>query len=392
MSQDWDSALRAVARSGGAVAVVVAAKGSRARIGAKLLLDRAGNVVGGERLGKELESALQDHARSVIEAAEAKLVNVEDESCSGRVSFFIEPATSAGEVLVLGASPVAEAVARVAAAAGFAVTVHAPSADEERFASASSVAAKSYKALEPPASGVHVVISTAHEDDEGALVAALSGRPASVQLVASAKRARSIVATVEKKGVAFERLALVRSPAGLDLGGESPEEIAVSIVAEIVAIRRGGSLRPLVEVKGAPTSGPSDEEETKPIPKPRGTTTRFAEKPEKPASDKPRRKLKVDGDEEDYRPTSRFALGGVAGAGDDEDLRPNTRRPSDDEMDEPKLRRGKKAEPEPAPVAKSSDRKTGRVTQRRKKLDVEIIDFRPKDADEPDDFRSGRKK
>jgi hypothetical protein len=61
-------------------------------------------------------------------------------------------------------------------------------------------------------------------------------------------------------------------------------------------------------------------------------------------------------------------------------------------MVEPKLRRReKKPEPQPAPAA-ASVRKTGRVTSRKHKMDVEIIDFRPKDADDPDEFRGGGRK
>jgi xanthine dehydrogenase accessory factor len=391
LTLDLESAFRGASRTSGAVAIVVAAKGSRAGVGSKLVLDRQGAVTTGDRLGKELEARLQDEARQVIESAEARLVSLEDESCGGRVTVYIEPAAAKGEVLVLGASPVADAVARIASAAGFAVTVHAPGASRERFSTARDVVSESYGELEPPAPGVHVVVSTAHEDDEGALKAALAGRPASVQLVASSKRARAILATLEKDRVARDRLKTIRSPAGLDLGAESPEEIAVSIVAEIVALRRGGSFRPLVDVKG-PGSTTTADDETKTVPRATKSLGRPAPEkpePEKPAPEKPKRRLKVDGDEEDFRPTSRLPMSGVAGA-DEDDLRPDVRTPDDDEMVEPKLRRReKKPEPLPAPAPA---RKTGRVTSRKHKMDVEIIDFRPKDADEPDEFRGGGRK
>src|SRR5262249_55093556 len=175
------------------------------------------------------------------------------------------------------------------------------------------------------APGVHVLGSTAHEDDEGALKAALAGRAASVQLVASSKRARAILATLEKDRVARDRLKAIRSPAGLDLGAESPEEIAVSIVAEIVALRRGGTFRPLVEVKGpGATTASTADDETKTVPratKSLGKAAPEKPEPEKPAPEKPKRRLKVDGDEEDFRPTSLLPMSGVAGA-DEDDLRP----------------------------------------------------------------------
>jgi xanthine dehydrogenase accessory factor len=84
----------------------------------------------------------------------------------------------------------------------------------------------------------YVVVSTQGRGDEAALLAALAVDADYVAFVGSRKKAEALKATLAKRGVAAERLAKLKAPAGLDLGAISPDEIAISILAEIVAARR----------------------------------------------------------------------------------------------------------------------------------------------------------
>jgi xanthine dehydrogenase accessory factor len=89
----------------------------------------------------------------------------------------------------------------------------------------------------------YVVVSTQGRGDEAALLAALAVDADYVAFVGSRKKAEALNATLAKRGVAAERLAKLKVPAGLDLGAITPDEIAISIVAEIVAARRSGQAR-----------------------------------------------------------------------------------------------------------------------------------------------------
>ena len=97
------------------------------------------------------------------------------------------------------------------------------------------------------AGGRFVVVSTQGRGDEAALQAALAVDADYVAFVGSRKKADALKAVLGQRGVAPERLAKLKAPAGLDLGAIAPEEIAVSIIAEIVAARRGRQLREIRE-------------------------------------------------------------------------------------------------------------------------------------------------
>jgi xanthine dehydrogenase accessory factor len=86
-------------------------------------------------------------------------------------------------------------------------------------------------------------VSTQGRGDEAALAAALAVDVDYVAFVGSRKKAESLKAALAERGVSPERLAKLKAPAGLDLGAITPDEIAISILAEIVAVRRGKAAR-----------------------------------------------------------------------------------------------------------------------------------------------------
>jgi xanthine dehydrogenase accessory factor len=142
----------------------------------------------------------------------------------GTLEIYVEPFLPKAALVLVGHGPVIETLAALAESTGYAVTVLA-----------GDNAAASLPTLGPEAS---VVVATHGDLDEDALTRVLETQAGYVSLVASRKRAGSIVETLRRRGVPPERLDRLKAPAGLDIGAISPEEIAVSILAEIIHARR----------------------------------------------------------------------------------------------------------------------------------------------------------
>jgi xanthine dehydrogenase accessory factor len=160
----------------------------------------------------------------------------------GTMDIFIEPVLPRPQVVVCGSSPVAIAVADLARRTDFAVTVCAPAAEQAAF-DAVERRIEGYALPVEEAGARYVVVSTQGRGDEAALLAALAVDVDYVAFVGSRKKAEALKATLAKRGVTAERLAKLKAPAGLDLGAITPDEIAISILAEIVAVRRSGQWR-----------------------------------------------------------------------------------------------------------------------------------------------------
>jgi xanthine dehydrogenase accessory factor len=161
----------------------------------------------------------------------------------GAVDIYIEPHVSARSLIVVGFTPVAEALARLAAALDYdvvRVVVDEELGDVEAADGVRVLALDGLRghleALMPEerARLVAVVASQGHYD-EAALEVVLGARPAFAGLLASRKRAASVRGVLAQQGVAADLLERIRNPVGLDIGARSPGEVAVSILAEIVA-------------------------------------------------------------------------------------------------------------------------------------------------------------
>ncbi len=155
----------------------------------------------------------------------------------GTMDIFVEPVLPRPQVVICGSSPVAVAVADLARRTGFAVTVCAPAAEQSAFEEADR-RIEGYALPVEDAAERYVVVSTQGRGDEAALLAALAVDVDYVAFVGSRKKAHALTTTLAERGVSAERLGRLKAPAGLDLGAITPDEIAISIVAEIVAVRR----------------------------------------------------------------------------------------------------------------------------------------------------------
>jgi xanthine dehydrogenase accessory factor len=162
----------------------------------------------------------------------------------GSVEILIQPVLPAPRLLVFGLSPTARALARLAKAMGYVVYAVDPAADASAFPEAERVLTDpAALAVEKHAAPVFAVVATQGQWDEAAIRAALLQEPQYLGVVASPKRFAEIQALLATKA-SPAAVARIKSPAGLDLGARLPEEIAVSILAEIVKERRATTAAP----------------------------------------------------------------------------------------------------------------------------------------------------
>ena len=157
---------------------------------------------------------------------------------SGALEIFVEPFLPRPELLVIGETPVAQALARFGALLDFAVCVSDPAATRERFPDADTLCADLEAVRTRVSPRSYVVVATQGAYDEEALAAVIDTSACYLGLVASGKRAATIFQYLRDKGVQPELLQRVKCPAGLQLSAVTPPEIGFSIMAEILQLRR----------------------------------------------------------------------------------------------------------------------------------------------------------
>lgn len=248
-----------------AIATIVQTDGSAsARAGSKAIIHPDGTTRLGWVGGGCVESLVAREAQESLRDGKTRLIPVDlhDEvtgagmPCGGHMTVYIEPVVPRPHIQIVGHGRIAETVARIGLAVGFRVSVNGPGAAPDRYPGVDDLVADDpdfRKLALTPSS--YVVVTTQHKADDQAIKGALARGAKYIALVASMKRTGIILGYLAEDGVRPEQLTAIRGPAGLDLGCVTPEEIALSIVAEIVAVHRGGSGRPLREVKGAAQPG-----------------------------------------------------------------------------------------------------------------------------------------
>jgi xanthine dehydrogenase accessory factor len=162
----------------------------------------------------------------------------------GSVEIYLEPVLPAPRLVVFGVSPAARALVKLGKAMGYAVTAVDPEAGPEDFPEADQVLttlagqlAASSGGPRTPHGSRFAVVATLGERDEAAIREALTMQPAYLGVVASAKRFAQMRETLLATGVPAAALDAIHSPAGVKIGAETPEEIALSILAQIVERR-----------------------------------------------------------------------------------------------------------------------------------------------------------
>jgi xanthine dehydrogenase accessory factor len=175
----------------------------------------------------------------------------------GTLEIYVEPRVPAPDLWVAGVTPIARAVATLGAASGWRVTVIDPIAVAEAFPGVERVLAEGgLRKLDPDCSPYAVVATQGIWDEEAVERLLRRDQVAYVGLIASPTRAAVLRGWLADEGVPAERIAALRAPAGMDIGAETPEEVAVSILAELTQVRRGRA--PFVAMPGPATLARAD--------------------------------------------------------------------------------------------------------------------------------------
>ena len=257
------SALRASGEPFAIATVVRTVALTAAKAGAKALIRRDGTMSAGWIGGGCARAAVVKAARAAIGDGRPRLVSVQPRDAlqehgveagqskdgvefarnmcpsEGTMDVFVEPVLPRPELLMCGATPVAVALADLGRRLGFLVAVAAP-ADEHAKFSGIDIAICGYDLSRLIAGERYIVVATRGKGDEAALAAALAAPARYVAFVGSHRKAAALHTALAATGADPARLAALHSPAGLDIGALTPEEIALSILAEIVEIRRRG--------------------------------------------------------------------------------------------------------------------------------------------------------
>jgi xanthine dehydrogenase accessory factor len=210
-------------------------------VGRKIIVLPDGSIEGS--LGPEqMNTRLQDLAQKAIRKNERGLFEMD-----GGVKVFVDLLSDESRLLVCGAGHIALPLAQFARSVGFRVTVlddREDFAHPSRFAGCEVIAEEFDAALRdmPLGAATYVVVVTrGHEHDLDCLAEILKKKTAYVGLIGSRRRVRIVLEKLAKDGFSQTRLGEVFTPIGLPIGAESPEEIALSILSELVCVRRKGA-------------------------------------------------------------------------------------------------------------------------------------------------------
>lgn len=233
-----------------AMATLVKAEGSVPRhAGAKMLI-RADGVTEGTIGGGALEVAVLDAAGEVIRRGAPELVSFKLKAdlgmeCGGGAEVFIEPLTPADRLYLFGGGHVGRALCPLAAAIGFVVTVIDERTDyaaPERFPEASafvhSYDPEQWGELVFDQSTFCVVMTPSHASDANLVQTLIRRNPRYLGMIGSPRKRKVLEKMLQEDGCGPELLARLHTPVGLPIGAETPGEIAISIVAELVQTRR----------------------------------------------------------------------------------------------------------------------------------------------------------
>src|SRR5687768_845633 len=238
-----------------ALVTIVRSNGSTPqRTGAKMLVFADGRIVGTIGGGCYENDAI-GRARAAIASGQPALVSYDlnddfvQESgliCGGQMDVYIDPIAPSPALYIVGAGHVGWHLARMAADAGFRIHVvddRAKFANADRFPAAETIEVDDIGAwlhrAELPPSAYAVVVTRGHTHDFEALRALAARDLRYVGLIGSRAKVARIFDALEAEGMPLECLRRVHAPIGLDIGAITPAEIAISILAELIAIRHG---------------------------------------------------------------------------------------------------------------------------------------------------------
>jgi xanthine dehydrogenase accessory factor len=233
----------------GALVVVVATSGHTPQVvGAKMLV-RPDGTTEGTVGGGRVEQVVVDEALEVLATGLPRLVSHKLKAelamcCGGQMDLYIEPVVATPRLILFGAGHVARPTAIVAALCGFRVLVVDDRPDwnsAERFAGAERWVLPHEDAFAQLTLGPmdYVVITTPNHDSDREILGRMAPSAAGyVGMIGSTRKVEKALRQLQAEGISPEHLARAHAPIGLDIAAETPEEIAVSIVGELIRHRR----------------------------------------------------------------------------------------------------------------------------------------------------------
>jgi xanthine dehydrogenase accessory factor len=239
----------------GALATIVHTNGSIPSYESSRMLVREDGSIAGTIGGGCVEAEVWAAAKEVMQAeAPRKMTfSLNNEAnydngliCGGTLEIFVEPILPQPVLYIFGGGHVSIALANAAYTAGFAIGIvddRESFANKERFPMAREIYTsfeESFLKIEPSAA----IVTRGHKDDMHVLRWAVGTSPRYIGMIGSKRKVLSVYRALEKDGISPEKFANVHAPVGLDIGALTPEEIAISITAELIAIRRGATNLP----------------------------------------------------------------------------------------------------------------------------------------------------
>jgi xanthine dehydrogenase accessory factor len=236
-----------------ALATIVHTNGSIPSYESSRMLVREDGSIAGTIGGGCVEAEVWAAAKEVMqkESPRKMVFNLNNEAtydngliCGGTVEIFVEPILPQPMLCLFGGGHVSMAVAKAASAAGFAVSIvddREAFANLQRFPMAQEVFTKydeAFVKIQPNASTYLVIVTRGHKEDMRVLAWAVRSGARYVGMIGSKRKVLSVYKALEREGYRPEEFERVYAPIGLEIGALSPEEIAISIAAELVAVRR----------------------------------------------------------------------------------------------------------------------------------------------------------
>jgi xanthine dehydrogenase accessory factor len=237
-----------------ALVTIVSVSGSTPREeGAKMLVRADGSILGsiggGSVEAQVIKEAIkvigQGKPKQLHTVLDAKEVEEERMLCGGELEVFIEPILTPPTLYIFGGGHISLALAKIGKLLGFKVAViddRAEFANADRFPEADTILAedfaKSFPRLKIDKSSYIVIVTRNHQYDDMVLEWAVGTGAKYIGMIGSKTKNKAIFSHLLSKGIAKKQLDRVHAPIGLEINAQTPEEIAVSILAEIVKVRR----------------------------------------------------------------------------------------------------------------------------------------------------------
>jgi len=255
MLEIYQELVNITSKGGRAVlATVTSSRGSAPRkAGAKMLIKGDGTFIGTVG-GGGVEQQVREKAAEVMNSGEPQVVHFDlsgrgEEAtmiCGGQMDIFLEPILPSETLYLFGAGHIAQSTTTIGKMLGFRVVVIDPRPEynnSERFPNADLLVVEEYECAFSKLSvdqGSYVIIYTpGHVLDERCLHFAVGTKAKYIGMIGSKKKVKEVKERLLQKGVTRERLDRVYAPIGIEIGAETPQEIAISILAEIIKVNKG---------------------------------------------------------------------------------------------------------------------------------------------------------